>query len=232
MWKLCEKGEPLPPLSDYASPAALLLHCLLVTILFQITMIKLKECSFCKVRVQFWNFLAALVFPVFTPWLQLVVHYLLLPAAQEFWTGKALRLARLLSIICTVFRQIVSQMANISVIGSSILSPQLRIWVPREVFRWGGSDLARTTNWNPGVFLEPRGAAQKSFGIVLCSLREGNSVYIWDCEILLCGSWQLWADGSAVVMNYKSYCYRREQGEIFSIYNSTRSRIKSTLIST
>ena len=51
---------------------------------------------------------------------------------------------------------------------------------------------------------------------------------MWDCEILLCSSWQLWADGSAVVMNYKSYCYRR--GEIchyFPIYSSTRSRIRS-----
>ena len=86
------------------------------------------------------------------------------------------------------------------------------------MFRRGGSP--RTTNWNPGVFFEPRGAHLPRSAlslstttttspkicsrIVLCSPREE----ILLCEILLCGSWQSRADGWAVVMNYKSYCYR------------------------
>ena len=98
------------------------------------------------------------------------------------------------------------------------------------MFRRGGSP--RTTNWNPGVFLEPRGAHLPRSArsrvpppsktttalsptttttspkicswIVLCSHREE----ILLCEILLCRSWQSRADGWAVVMNYKSYCYR------------------------
>ena len=132
----------------------------------------------------------------------------------------------------------------------SILSLQITK-LPWEMFRRGGSP--PTTNWNPGVFLEPRGAHLPRSArsrvpppstpttalspttttttspkictrIVLCSPREE----ILLCEILLCRSWQSWADGWAVVMNYKSYCYRR--GEIchyFPIYNSTRSRIRS-----
>ena len=84
----------------------------------------------------------------------------------EFWTGKASRLARLLSIICTVLGKS-SQMANISVIGSSILSPQLRIWVPREVFRWGG-----LLWFGPNHKLEPRGLFRATCGC---------TKVLWDC---------------------------------------------------
>ena len=100
----------------------------------------------------------------------------------------------------------------------SILSLQITK-LPWEMFRRGGSP--RTTNWNPGVFLEPRGvhlprsalsltttttttSPKICSRIVLCSPREE----ILLCEILLCRSWQSRADGWAVVMNYKSYCYR------------------------
>ena len=109
-----------------------------------------------------------------------------------------------------------SQMGDMIVIGSQ--SSLSKLPNSHERCLDGGSP--RTTNWNPGVFLEPRGAHLPRYAlslstttttspkicsrIVLCSPREE----ILLCEILLCGSWQSRADGWAVVMNYKSYCYR------------------------
>ena len=107
-----------------------------------------------------------------------------------------------------------------------VFNPLLPITrVPREEFRW--------ESWlgfapppqigTPGSFWSHVGLSKVLRDCLVLPWEA-----MWDCEILLCSSWQLWADGSAVVMNYKSYCYRR--GEIchyFPIYNSTRSRIRS-----